>query len=58
MATGSTLLAAVTVEASRAAALTCHPSLARAVVSRLPMKPEAPVTSTRPFISAAFGKSE
>jgi hypothetical protein len=32
--------------------------LARAKAKRLPMKPEAPVMSTRPFNSASFGKGE
>src|SRR4030042_2423311 len=58
MATRSTPFAAGIAARSRAAALTSHPSLARAVVKRLPINPEAPVTSTRPFISTAFGQSE
>ena len=58
MATRSTPLMAGIDEGSRAAALTSQPSLARAKAKRLPMKPEAPVMSTRPFNSASFGKGE
>src|SRR5262245_3748870 len=60
IATGSMLFAAGIAAGSRGAALTSHPSLARAAARCPPMKPEAPVTSTCPFapavMSASLGK--
>src|SRR5690349_14501306 len=54
--TGSTPALAGIDDGLRAAALTRQPSLARAPARRRPIKPEAPVTSTRPFMSAALGQ--